>query len=634
MSDVMGICGATPHDVACVLDRMRDHMRRWACLRCESWSKHGFGLLQFSPDTRQGLPKRLAEEHGTVAAMAGELLGQRTVARQGDIRPQGAVAESDIEFVLTLYRQQGWRALRHLNGTFALVFHEPGGRLVLATDRQVSYPLFYRRFETGFMFSTRFNALLTAGGGRSAELDIAAVMEFMTLQDVQLDLTFVRQVRALPAGSVLTWEGGEPLIRRYRQVGHGREAGSLQECAEALAGALRCAASRQSRGIERGGVFLSGGLDSRLTAAALDRPMTAFTVGDWCGPEVRTARRVARSRGWPHVFLQRQADHYARILAKAVDLTGGMQRFDHCHFLGHMDRVRRECRVAFVEEPMDVLFKGHYWHRRLNFRGIKIPIPGAQPLGEKDLVAMLLRLDVKSTFPSFPWKLFREPWRSGYWSIMRHTLGRLIADAPGRDSRVVLEHAAGRGSYGRTSSFANLACLRPYLNARALCLDNEVLDVSLNTPPRYRTDDRLVVLALRRLAPELAAMPLARSGLRPDTPDWLAWLAQMGAETAFRARKACGAVPAGYTRESWPDRGELLRAGALHHILESTLTDQESFPDELFDRSYLRRLYVEHKARQKDHRWLLLCLLTFGTWFRRYGPASLAAPDASASFVF
>ncbi len=623
----MGICGADPETAERVLDRMERSMRPWNHLRCERWRRDGTGLLQFHLHGDAAHPGVAADPDGSVAAMAGELFDRRAASHDHELQPV-----DDLHFALQQYRLGGWRALRELNGSFALAIREPGDKLLLATDRQVSHPLFYRRLHRGLAFSTRSNVLLAACEEGHCELDVGAVMEFLTLQDVQLARTFIRQVRAVPAGGMLTWNGGEPVARRYWRMRYTEEPGSLEEYAAALAEALRRAAARQSADFDRGAVFLSGGLDSRLTAAALRRPMTAFTVGDWAGPEVRVARRVARRMGWPHVFLRRRAGHYARLLDRAVELTGGMQRFDHCHFLGHLDGIRGNFSAAFVEEPMDVLLKGHYWHRRLDVHGIKVPAPGSAGPAVSDPVETLMRLDVKSTYSSAPWRLFREPWGSLYCEIIRQALRRRITDAGTHCPEAALEHAAGRGSYGRTSSFANLSCLRPDVRARALCLDNEVLELSLRTPARYRATGRLVTLALRRLAPALATVPLARSGLRPDAPERVAWLAQMGAEVAFRLRRACGRFPAHYTRESWPDRGELLRAGALRGRLERTLADESCFPGVLFDRGGMQELYAEHLARKRDHRWLLLCLLTFGTWFRRYAPPSLADPELPAPF--
>ncbi|MGD2174190.1 MAG: asparagine synthase-related protein [Candidatus Brocadiaceae bacterium] len=622
MAELMGFCGPDRRITRRVLDRMARHMQRYGEMQCDRWEDGGAGVLRYHHGSPGGGGSARSADGSSLLFLDGDLYGWRESSRRLGLSD----VASGPEFVLRLYEECGESAFTRLNGSFALCLWDgSAGRLLLATDRHVSRPIYYCATRRGLAFGTRFNGLLGCGLETEFALDVAALMQFLTFQHVQLDLTFMEQVRAMLPGSVAEWQDGNITLRRYWRPHYGEEKGTKERFAGLLASALRRAAGRATHRVKRGAVFLSGGVDSRTVAAAMTKPMTAVTVGDWLNREVRVARRVAHVKRWPHLFLQRTPDHYARLLEEAVELTGGMSRFDHCHFLGQLDQLRDRCDIAYVEEPMDVLFKGYYWRRRPAVRGLRIPLPLPGKFGGPELEEQLLRLESKSTFPSEPWRVLREPWRSRYGRVMTGVIRRQIADADTDDPYHIVEHVAGRGSYGRTSSFANLSSVGPHMPCRAVSLDRELLELSLRTPVRFRRSGDLPALALKRLAPRLHAVPLGASGLRLDAPAPLAWLAQAATEGSLRLRKILGRVPRHYSAESWPDRGELLRTEPLRAILERTLSDACAFPPDFFDSTRLRSLAAEHVSGTRDHRWLLLCLLTFGTWFRKHG-AGVSGP--------
>jgi hypothetical protein len=134
---------------------------------------------------------------------------------------------------------------------------------------------------------------------------------------------------------------------------------------------------------------------------------------------------------------------------------------------------------------------------------------------------------------------------------------------------------------------------------------------------------RVLRQALRRLAPRLYSIPTANTGLRLDCPEPLGWAVQMGTAAWVRVRRRLGGLPPWATNESWPDRTVLLREPPLSVVLEETLTDEVCFPPGIFDGDALEQLVEEHVSGRRNWTRLLLCLLTFGTWFRRHGPSDI-----------
>jgi asparagine synthase (glutamine-hydrolysing) len=357
--------------------------------------------------------------------------------------------------------------------------------------------------------------------------------------------------------------------------------------------------------------------------AAAPEPLTAFTVGDGVNREVRVARRIAHAGGWRHVFLQREPDHYVRMLDEALELNGGMGRFDHSHFLGRLGPVRNLCDCVLVEEQMDVLLKGYYWERDWFLKGVQVPTPFEKRFRRENIEEQLLNLDPKTLAASRPALLFREPWRSRYREIMYASIREQLADGGPDDPYHMAEHLGGFAGMGRTGAFANVTCVRPYLEYRSVCFDADLIELGLSLPAKYRTGGRLFLQALKRLDPVIFDIPNANTGLRPATPAWLAWTAKLAGEAGRRGLRRLGLVGRG-SSESWPDRGELLRGPRMRTILQQTLWDEACLPPAVFDIDRLKELFEEHMSRRRHHMRMLLCLLSFGRWFKKHGPAHVA----------
>src|SRR5208282_915392 len=117
---------------------------------------------------------------------------------------------------------------------------------------------------------------------------------------------------------------------------------------------------------------LSGGLDSRMVLAAATKEFTAFTVCESENREVRLAREVARAKGCRHIVLPRSADHYLRILDKAVELSDGLYAFVHAHFINLFDRIREESDVVLHGLYLDNFHGSNHPLRALKILGLKI----------------------------------------------------------------------------------------------------------------------------------------------------------------------------------------------------------------------------------------------------------------------
>ncbi len=267
-----------------------------------------------------------------VVTYNGEIYNFRELRRELEAEGARFRGGSDTEVLLEAWDRWGEaRTLRALDGMFALaVWDRPERRLTLARDRFGIKPLLWRRDREGLSFGSELKALLKDPGCPRA-VDPAALAAYLRHGAVPAPWTIIAGVNKLEPGAVLRWrQGSEPEIARWWSPLDAALAGqdrpneapfdSLVDEAEALIGD---SVERQMIADVPLGAFLSGGVDSSLVAALMQRragrPVDTFTIGfeepQW--DESAHAASVAAHLGTRHHEL-RTAGREALALAGEI----------------------------------------------------------------------------------------------------------------------------------------------------------------------------------------------------------------------------------------------------------------------------------------------------------------------------
>ncbi|MFO8064879.1 MAG: asparagine synthase (glutamine-hydrolyzing), partial [Spirochaetia bacterium] len=261
--------------------------------------------------------------------------------------------ESDTEVILESYRTWGTDCFGRFNGQWALaLWDRREGRLVLSRDRVGIAPLYYTRIRDSFVFASEVKALF-CHPDVPRRFDPSGISQTFTLWSPVAPRTVFASIEQLPPGSFMVLETGERTAagrdaggtsgrtavgQRSRAAAAGRDAGagaggpeagtagaaqhywtmqfgtdgvvrhgSLEENAKRLRETLvEAARLRFSRSDVPVGAYLSGGIDSTVTAAVLSQytsaPLQTFSVGfaDAEFDESRYQDLVARRLGTEH----------------------------------------------------------------------------------------------------------------------------------------------------------------------------------------------------------------------------------------------------------------------------------------------------------------------------------------------
>lgn len=289
---------------------------------------------------------------------------------------------SDSEVALEAIERWGLeKAVARFNGMFAMVLWDKAARtLSLARDPFGKKPLYYGWGDGIFLFGSELKAL-RRHPAFLADLDRDAMAAFLRYAYVPGPSTIYRRFRKLPPGSFLelrtpgpdAWPEPRPYWDSRAEAARARGqgfTGTFQDAADGLDALLLDATQRRCMADVPLGAFLSGGIDSSLVTALMQRgsctPVRTFTIGfqDRGFDEAPHARKVARHLGTEHTELYLSSAEALDVVPRLADLydepfadASQIPTF----LLSHM--TRQHVTVALSGDGGDELFGGYDRYR-------------------------------------------------------------------------------------------------------------------------------------------------------------------------------------------------------------------------------------------------------------------------------
>lgn len=230
------------------------------------------------------------EDESVTITFNGEIFNFIELRAELEARGQRFRTRSDTEVILRLYEVYGEDCVDHLNGDFAFgIWDRRQKKLLLARDRMGVRPLFYTQAQDGFYFASEVKALL-AVPGITAELDPFALDQIFTLWFPLAPRTPFKGISELPPGHVLVADRNGIRTRAYWRLEYpdmgdrsALDQRSSTDIAEALAELLTDATRIRLRSDVPVGAYLSGGLDSSIITAVVNKiapeRLRTFSVG-------------------------------------------------------------------------------------------------------------------------------------------------------------------------------------------------------------------------------------------------------------------------------------------------------------------------------------------------------------------
>ncbi|MBW1990301.1 MAG: asparagine synthase (glutamine-hydrolyzing), partial [Deltaproteobacteria bacterium] len=280
-----------------------------------------------------------------------------------------------------------------LTGMFALALWDTQKRtLLLARDRLGIKPLFYAQNLGALAFASELKALMTLPGF-SRQVDLQSLAKFLHWQYVPAPATIFKDCLKLLPGEKLTLGPRGVRISRWweppRGAMHQEERGE-EDLADELDALVSRAVSERLVSDVPLGALLSGGVDSSLVAAAMQKAgqkAKTFTIGfaEQEYDEAPRARKVADALGTDHTELYVEPGHALEVVPRLpviYDEPFGDPSAIPTFLVSRLARER--VTVALSGDGGDELFGGYvrYWAVDAANRALlRLPAPARRAAG-------------------------------------------------------------------------------------------------------------------------------------------------------------------------------------------------------------------------------------------------------------
>jgi asparagine synthase (glutamine-hydrolysing) len=376
---VCGIVGAVDRagsDLGATLRGMADRLahRGPDDAGVECWPEAGVGLghrrLSIIDLSAAGHQPMASDDRAVWIVFNGEIYNFKELRKELAADGRAFRSQSDTEVIVRAYQKWGVDCVARLRGMFAFALWDARlRRLLLARDRLGLKPLYYAPLANGLAFASEPKALL-AHPALGARLDPVALGDYLSYGYVPHDRCIFAGVRKLPAGHLLTYEGGALGLSEYWSFTPTPDDPSAPTPA-ALRDELTEAVRLHLIADVPVGAFLSGGVDSSVVTALMSqasatRVRTIAVAFDDGPSELPFARDVAERWGTDHQeerVAARGVDELIRALARCYDEPLADPSSVPTYLL--CGAARRHVKVAVSGDGGDELFAGYDRYGRM-----------------------------------------------------------------------------------------------------------------------------------------------------------------------------------------------------------------------------------------------------------------------------
>jgi asparagine synthase (glutamine-hydrolysing) len=555
----------------------------------------------------------VANEDGTIwAVLNGEIYNHPQLQRELELAGHSLRSRCDTEVLVHLYEEHGPDLVHALEGMYAFaVWDERAGELLLARDRFGEKPLFYREQADALYFGSELSAV-RAGAASPVGLDPQSVDAYFILGYVPGEASIVQNIKQLAPGATLQWNLRRRIaeVRRYWRLPPPAESNqrSAAEHAEEFLGLFRRSVRSRLLADVPVGVFLSGGLDSTLVAAAASElrqeAVSTFTVTYDVGEvsEASAAARTARELGTEHHEFELTTDDVCKRVPRLVSrLDQPIADSALVPLNALAEFARHRVKVAVGGEGADELFGGYpryrwlhraeRWHRAvspaLNERASDLFSRSSG--GRLGRVGAMLE-PATSVERHLDWVTGSRRRRRArlYGEAMRALIS---SPAVVLDAERVMSDAQRGGALNRFMTLDQHRYLPGDVLAKA---DRSTMLASLEMRTPFL--DRDLAEFAARIPPDIHVAGGGKAILRHA-------LSSYGLLANRRRRKVAFRTPT----------AEWLR-GSLREQVEDEVLRGKAVTDGWFDRREMERVWCDHLSSRADESSVLWPIVVFGLW--------------------
>jgi asparagine synthase (glutamine-hydrolysing) len=373
-----------------------------------------------------------------VIAFNGEIYNYKEVASELEKLGYTFTSNSDTEVILKAFDCWSYSCVDHFRGMFAFaLWNKQSAKLLLCRDRVGVKPLYWYYKDSTFLFASELKAMRQHAHFDS-EIDDNAVSLFLQTGYIPSPYSIYKYAKKLEPGSFLEIDGnGEISSWKYWDVNNISvdTQNKLSEAEVIAKGEQLITESCKLRMVADVpvGVFLSGGIDSSLVSAVLQknntRQIKTFTIGfdDKKYDESVYAKKVADRLGTDHTEYKCTEGDFLEIIEKLpymYDEPFGDSSAIPTHLVAAM--AKKQVTVALSADGGDEVFAGYDRYRLTN--NVYHKLQYLPPFLKKAIANNIVKFDPK-IIESLSERFLFNKLRGLEWRIPKFA-NVLLADSP------------------------------------------------------------------------------------------------------------------------------------------------------------------------------------------------------------
>ncbi|MGB9615456.1 MAG: asparagine synthase-related protein, partial [Fervidobacterium sp.] len=377
------------------------------------------------------------------------------------------------------------------------------------------------------------------------------------------------------------------------------------------------AVERRMQDKEKIGVFLSGGLDSRIIAAFASqtgKEVITFTFGVKGCIQKRIAEAISQRLGVRNVFYEIPSDFIARYAEEIVFGGDGLVRIRDCHFISALEKVRKEVDTVLMG-IYGILFGWQRWEHPKEF------LNKESRLGHKELANYLIRR-YNTVLPLHDYqKAFTEEFYEQIKDAVPKNFMQTVDPKDFDRPMDMIAYWVLRNSEPRYI-FQNLQYVNWYLEVRHPFLDNDLVDFfAFTLPPELKAGKVFLRKAADYCFPSLSDIPIEHGGVPPSAPLIRFLMGEFIASSKRKFGRAFERLTRNKTLTVFADDYRRydywLKTGSRDYVLK-ILLDSRTLNRGYFKSEYIKRIVEEHMSGRKNNEQTICDLINLELLFRMF----------------
>jgi len=271
----------------------------------------------------------------------------------------GSKNESILFKILELYKKFGLDFVQYLSGSYSLAIHDGNAnKTIVIVDRIGSKPLYYRETVDGIVLSSEIKGVIDNKGDFEYNMD--AIYEFFSFSYPLSDESFFKNIKILPPACVFIYDhiNKEKRVERYWNYNPRNKNSNVvneRDLLKLFDGIFTNSIWRRIEKSRSIGVFLSGGLDSRILAGyckklcvSNGKNLVFYTFGTSGGIEDKIAKKISATLGVEYKFFEIPSDQISSYAHEIIINGDGHFRIRDAHFVSGFDELglTHDCYLA------------------------------------------------------------------------------------------------------------------------------------------------------------------------------------------------------------------------------------------------------------------------------------------------